>query len=444
MNAWYRKITIILALTALLSTAVPGGAYPLDGYDATGIGRLEVARRIQAGELEGRRLPSGGLRGMADIDLRLINHRDFRMPAPDPAFTSAVVQLLGDRAEDYQVVVLDISDPATPRLAAHHPDTKQNVGSVGKLLVSLAQFQALADLYPDDISARMNLLRKTRVTADEFVRTDHHDVVLWDPATETMQRRELEVGDVGTLWEYLDWMMSASSNAAASTVIKQTMLMRHFGHQYPVDTATEAALFKGPRAVLGKLLVETLQSPVPQNGLDLETFRQGSFFTATGNRIVPATTSYATPRALIDYLLKMEQGLLVDEFSSREIKRLMYSTEKRIRYASSPALTRWVVYFKSGSLYQCKPEPGFRCLKYHGNVKNLMNSVAIVESPDGKVHYMVALLSNVLRRNSAVDHQTLATGIHELITLGKVSQATVLARTEEELGRAAAQATTEE
>ncbi len=46
-----------------------------------------------------------------------------------------------------------------------------------------------------------------------------------------------------------------------------------------------------------------------------------------------------------------------------------------------------------------------------------MNSVAIVESPATKpgLYYMVTLTSNVLRRNSAVDHQTLATRIHRLI-----------------------------
>ncbi len=49
-----------------------------------------------------------------------------------------------------------------------------------------------------------------------------------------------------------------------------------------------------------------------------------------------------------------------------------------------------------------------------GNVENAMNSVAIVERPDGRV-YMVALLSNVLYKNSAVDHQTLATLINRLL-----------------------------
>ena len=52
-----------------------------------------------------------------------------------------------------------------------------------------------------------------------------------------------------------------------------------------------------------------------------------------------------------------------------------------------------------------------------GNVKNYMNSVAIVETDSGgwQLDYMVTLISNVLRKNSAVEHQTLATRIHRLI-----------------------------
>jgi hypothetical protein len=75
------------------------------------------------------------------------------------------------------------------------------------------------------------------------------------------------------------------------------------------------------------------------------------------------------------------------------------------------------VYFKSGSLYQCKQEPNFKCGKYMGNVKNYMNSVAIVETDSAgwQLDYMVTLISNVLRKNSAVEHQTLATRIHRLI-----------------------------
>ena len=117
------------------------------------------------------------------------------------------------------------------------------------------------------------------------------------------------------------------------------------------------------------------------------------------------------------FLVKLEQGKIVDSWSSLQIKKYLYMTERRIRYASSPALFNSAVYFKSGSLYQCEPEADFVCKKYHGNVKNLMHSVAIVESPaeTKKIKYLIVLMSNVLRHNSAVDHQTMAMRIHRMI-----------------------------
>jgi len=108
---------------------------------------------------------------------------------------------------------------------------------------------------------------------------------------------------------------------------------------------------------------------------------------------------------------------LVDEWSSRQIKRLLYMTERRIRYASSPALADAAVYYKSGSLYKCQKEEGFNCGPYRGNVRNYMNSVIIVESPAGerRLHYVVTLISNVLRKNSAGEHQAIATRIQRLL-----------------------------
>jgi hypothetical protein len=46
-----------------------------------------------------------------------------------------------------------------------------------------------------------------------------------------------------------------------------------------------------------------------------------------------------------------------------------------------------------------------------------MNSLAIVESPskEGSLYYMVIVISNILRKNSAVEHQTLGTRIHRLM-----------------------------
>jgi hypothetical protein len=406
---------------ALLGLAAAGrlDAYPLDGYADTGIRRVEAARLANAGVIPGGKQPPGALLPTAQVDLRLLDHKDLELPAPDPAFTRQVVNLLGSNADRYGVAVLDITDPAHPRYAEHRGDYRQNVGSVGKLVVALGLFQALADTWPDDLEKRRQILKDTIVTADAFSHWDHHTVRIYDVAARKLIKRSLRDGDQGSLWEYLDWALSASSNSAAAMVMREVMLLRHYGRDYPPPEAEMQRFFREtPRPELTELFRRSFYEPVTRNGLDLELLRQGSFFTAEGKRRVPGPgSSYGTARELMRYNLRMEQGRLVDEFSSREIKRLLYMTERRIRYASSPALKDAAVYFKSGSLYECREEEGYTCGKYKGNVRNYMNSVAIVESPAGdyRLDYMVTLISNVLRKNSAVDHQALATRIHRLI-----------------------------
>jgi hypothetical protein len=252
-------------------------------------------------------------------------------------------------------------------------------------------------------------------------------VRIWDLEAGKLSHRPLHLGDQGTFYEWLDWMLSASSNAAASTVMKHAMLLKHFGKDYPVSDEEAHLFFKEtPQKDLGSLFVETFTTALERSGIDTEGLRQGSFFTRYGKGQVPGTTSYGTAMELLRYIVRMEQGRLVDEFSSRAIKRLLYMTERRIRYASAPILNDSAVYFKSGSLYSCKPEPGFVCKKYHGNVKNYMNSVAVVETPAGvnRLHYIATLISNVLYKNSAVEHQTLGTRIHKLIEAAHPPQPT--------------------
>jgi hypothetical protein len=408
-----------LALALAIAGTVRLNAYPLDGYAETGIRRVEAARLASAGIIPGPKQPPGALLTTAQVDLRLLDHKDLELPAPDAAFTREVVRLLGDHAASYGVAVLDITDPAHPRYAEHRGEHRQNVGSVGKLVVALALFQALSDTWPDDLAKRRQVLKGTIITADGFSHWDHHTIRIYDVAAQKLTRRSLRDGDRGSLWEYLDWALSASSNSAAAMVMREVMLLRQYGRDYPPSEEEIRRFFREtPRQDLTALFRRTFYDPVTRNGLDLELLRQGSFFTAEGKKRVPGPgSSYGCARELMQYILRMEQGRLVDEFSSREIKRLLYMTERRIRYASSPALKDAAVYFKSGSLYQCRKEEGFTCGQYRGNVRNYMNSVAIVESPAGdyRLDYMVTLISNVLRRNSAVDHQTLATRIHRLI-----------------------------
>ncbi len=415
---------------AMAATAVVD-AYPLDGYAETGIRRLEASRLAEEGEIKGPRQPPGALLPTAAVDLRLLDRADLELPEPDREFSARIVALLGDDADRYGLAVLDLSDPDNPRYAEHRGDYRQNVGSVGKLVVALAIFQAMADIWPDE-NDRVRLLKERVITADEFAHWDHHTVRMFDVDTRSLTRRAIKDGDRATLWEYLDWMISPSSNAAAGMLMREAMLMRRYGADYPpAPEEIERFFDETPKQELTALFEQTFFEPLTRNGFDLEHFRQASFFTRQGKRKVPGPgQSYATARSLMKYGLLMEQGRLVDEFSTRQLKRLTYVTERRIRYAASPRLNDSAVYFKSGSLYSCKQEADFTCGKYKGNAKNYMNSFAIIESPAGerRLHYMVMLISNVLRKNSAYDHLTLATRIHDLIDAAHPAEADQAAR----------------
>jgi acid stress-induced BolA-like protein IbaG/YrbA len=413
-----------LARNALLTAGLLAGsaaalAYPMDGYEDTGIRRVEGARLANEGLALGGFQPPGGQLTTEQVDIRLMDRQDLQLPPADSEFSRQVSGLLGDHAHAYGVAVLDLTDPDNPRYAEHRGDYRQNVGSVGKILAALGYFQALADTWPDDLERRTQVLRDSVITADDFAHSDHHTVRFFDVENRTLTRRKIQDGDQGSVWEYLDWTLSVSSNSAASMVMRDAMLLRHFGKDYPVTEEQLHAFFKDtPRGELTRLFQQTFWEPVTRNGLKLDEIRQGSFFTAQGKKnVAGGGNSYATARSLMQLVLLMEQGRLVDAWSSRQLKRLLYMTERRIRYASSPALKDAAVYFKSGSLYKCKAEEGFQCGQYKGNVINYMNSLAIVEQEIGgmKLHYVAIVISNVLRKNSAVEHQTLGTAIHDLI-----------------------------
>lgn len=394
-------------------------SYPLDGAKRTGIERLEGYRLAQEGKVRGRRLHPGALLSTEQVRLRLRKQRDLQLPEPDEEFSTRIAELLGDQPNAWGIAVLDLSDPEQPVYAEHRAQVPFNPGSVGKLAVALGLFRALANAYPQDIAGRERTLRESLVTADRFIYYDSHDVPFWDSGSRRLIHRPLREGDQANLWTWLDWMLSASSNAAASMVMKQMMLLHAFGDRYPVPgERTDTFFQQTSRGALGAVLHDAMTAGVEASGASPDRLWQGKFFTRAGKRAVPGTRSYATPRALMRVLLHIEQGKAIDPFSSRAIKRLLYLTQKRIRYASSPALFDAAVYFKSGSLYQCREEEGYRCGKYRGNAVNLLNSVAIVEQPPGTdegLFYMVVVTSNVLKHNAAVAHQTLATRIHRLL-----------------------------
>ncbi|TLS69229.1 hypothetical protein FEF65_01740 [Mariprofundus erugo] len=410
-----RHVLLLLMLCGYSATA---WAYPLDGADMTGISRLEGYRLAQQGRVAGNLLSPGAQLATAQVVLNAGGASEALLSMPDPYLGRKLVDLLGADARGYGISLLDLSDPAHPRYAEYQGGQLRNPGSVGKLVVALALFQALADLYPDDTAARERVLRSTMVVADALIRSDHHKVPFWLPEQMRLQKRRLAEGDEANLWSYLDWMLSASSNAAASMVIEQVMLLRRFGRSYPVSRSLQQAYFsQTPKKELSRDLLAALQQPVADNGLDPGQLRQGGFFSHEGKRRVPGTGSICSARELMHYMLLLEQGRLVDRWSSLQLKRLLYMTERRIRYAAAPALADAAVYFKSGSFYKCRDEAGFVCKKYQGNALNLMNSVAIIEYPAGapRLHYLVAITSNVLKKNSAIDHRELATRIHGLL-----------------------------
>ena len=427
------KWMIGVALTAsLIITAPLNIAYPIDGYEDTGIRRVEGYRRITAGEIPGIKLPQGGRLNTAAVDLRLTQQMQSGLPVVDQQLSQEIKQLLGKDAAHYGLALLDYSDPNNMVYAEVNADYRQNVGSVGKLDGALGFFHALADVYPTDIDKRAALLKSPIFTADQFSQRDTHSIKVFDPATNIMHRHSMKIGETGNLWEYLDWMLSVSSNAAAAMIMREAMLIRHFKTAYPVDDSQIQAFFRDTdKATLTALYKETFWQPIERNGISIDELRQGSFFTRSGKAAVyGGGLSYGTAKSLMQLTLKMEQGQLVDRWSSLQLKRLLYMTERRIRYASAPALNAAAVYFKSGSLYSCKTEPGFSCGKYQGNVKNYMNSLAIIESPAAKpeLQYSVALISNVLKVNSAVAHQTLAMRIHRLLEKRHAGQSTTVAK----------------
>ncbi len=408
-----------LFLLTLLLLPLAAQAYPLDGYPYTGIRRLEFYRLAKAGEIPGPVFVAGQYLGMEQIQPRWHASKGDVLSAPDAELGRKLGLMLEKAARpEYGIALLDLSDPQNPRYAVHNGDLQANVGSVGKILVALALFQKLADLYPNDIPARERVLRDTHLVADAFSQYDHHKVPFYDLEKKKRISRQIRIGDKATLWEFMDWMLSASSNSAAGVVQKELIALSHFGKRYPVSAEEEAAFFANTSyQELGRIQGEAMGSAVQRNGLDLQHFRQGSMFTREGNkRVASSGSSYATSEQLVKYLFRLEAGTLVDEFSSREIKRLLYMTQRRIRYASHPALNDAAVYFKSGSYFQCVDGPA-HCKKYKGDKTNRLASVAIVESPAGapRIHYAVAVMSNVLKVNSAVAHQTLAMRIHRLV-----------------------------
>lgn len=420
MSRYSRKSMIVLlcCIAATMNT-VSLQAYPLDGADASGIRRLHGYAAQQ--KTAGPKLAKGALLNTSDIRLALLGasfEKDFDQQPKQEQLQKALESIFKTRDPSYSIVVVDISDPAQIAWAAINPDTKQQAGSVGKMITLAGLFNSLAKAFPK-IEDRQRVLRDTMVTAGEWVIADEHKVPFYESDTNSNRFAVPMPSDQFTLFEWMDHVASASSNAAGSVVWREAMLLHQFGARYPLTESEANDFFKTSKgSTLQALSLSVSNEPLQAVGIPEKSMRQGSFWTRTGKRKVPGVESYASPRELARYIVRMEQGLLVDEWSSLEIKKLMYMTKRRYRYVYSPELHQSAVYFKSGSLYQCVAEEGYRCAKYAGNKRNLMNSVAVIESlpgADKPYRYIAVLMSNVLKVNSAWDHASLGAAIHKVI-----------------------------
>jgi len=410
---------IILIFFLCLFIIVDLNTYPIDGYSLTGIRRLLRLQLIIDGKTKDTKPIEGARKSINDIKLNLLGARGDSLasiPLPEINLQKSINSLFPNLHESYSLAVLDITLGKKIRYAQRQQDRGFPPGSVGKLAILAGLFTELQRLYPDSFEKRQKLLKNTFVKAGPWAITNVHTVPFFNPETNEFFKRTVQEQDVFSLYEWTDHMVSVSSNAAASIVWREVVLMRAFGNKYPVTEEQAKDFFATtPKSELTGIAVSVVNGPLRDLGITEDEWRLGSFFTSEAKKRIPGSGgSIGTPYGLMKYLIAVERGKIVDEKSSLEIKRLLYMTDRRIRYASSSALTDAAVYFKSGSLYKCKPEEGFECKKYAGNVENYMNSVVIVEHPDGTT-YMVALMSNVLKKNSNIDHMSIAAQIDRII-----------------------------
>jgi hypothetical protein len=416
-----QKILLLLTVIIFCSAFTIDTFYPIDGYAHTGIKRLKRLELIKSGEIiEASKLPEGALKSYLDIQLNLTSRKEDSLATflqVDEAFQKEISGLFRGLDKSYSLTVLDISNPEKIRYASRNETAGYQPGSVGKLAVLTGLFTQLEKIYPADFEKRLELLRNKTVKAGPWGLTDVHTIPIYDIETKKLVKRQVVASDVFTLFEWADHMMSVSNNGAASIVWREVLLMQAFGEKYPTLTGEEAdAYFKTTaKKELTEIGNDVVNVPLRNLGIEEGEWRLGSFFTRGADAYVGSKGgSVGSPLGLMKFLIKLEQGKVVDAKSSLEMKRLMYMTDRRIRYAQAPVLKDAAVYFKSGSLYKCDRSKGEGCGKYMGNVQNYMNSVAIVEHPDN-CKYIVALMTNVLRKNSATDHMNLAVKLDEII-----------------------------
>ena len=92
------------------------GAYPIDGYNYTGIARLDFYDLAQQGVVSGRQLSEGAKLSLEQIRIRGADI-DIDTATADAAMNKAVKGFLGNQASAYGVALVDLSDPENPTYA---------------------------------------------------------------------------------------------------------------------------------------------------------------------------------------------------------------------------------------------------------------------------------------------------------------------------------------
>jgi hypothetical protein len=392
--------------------------YPVDGYDYTGIKRLYQIRKMQLDSTKYSRIPKGAYKKWEDIKLNLTNKKTDSVEdlfVIDKEFDKKIKSITPPG--NVSLAIMDMSNPEKLRFAEHRESVGYQPGSVAKIAVLLAVFDQLQKLCPDSYEERVAYLKNIKVTSRYWGLGDQHTIPIYNIEKDKLTKRQVIESDEFSLFEWLDHMLSVSNNGAASIMYREAILMAAFGQDYfSLDAEKAEKYFKETRRdSLTNLANRVVNEPLRKLGITESEFKLGGLFTKPAEKYVGRKGgSIATPKGLMKFLVKLEQGKVVDAASSLEMKRLLYMTDRRIRYARSSRLDDAAVYFKSGSLYKCDRVKNPDCKKYAGNVFNFMNSVIIVEHTNG-IKYIVCLMSNVLSKNSAGTHMYLASKIDDII-----------------------------
>jgi len=408
---------ILLSIGLLFSTTIY--TYPIDGYQYTGIDRLLYQYKVMQDSTVDTKLDKGALLNLTDIKLNLLKNKS-SWPEEDRNLEKKLQNIFRYLEPEYSVSVMDITNPNNIRYAGLKENVGYQPGSVAKIIAAMGLFDALYKVYGDNWEDIRAVLYNRKVRGNEFVVYDHHTIPIYDIKQNKYYKRKAEESDVFSLYEWLDHMFSKSNNGAASIVMREMLLVHIMDDYYECATQQEMDMVieNSGKAVLSNLTEDLTNCVLESVDIDGDEYRLGGFFTSGAEKYVPRRGgSIGTTKGLMKFMFALESGQVINERISLEIKRLMYLTDRRIRYASSNSLNDDAVYFKSGSLYSFKPEPGFVKKNYAGNRYNYMNSIAIIEKQDSTQRkYMVALMSNVLRKNSVGEHLALAKRIDDMLS----------------------------